>query len=268
MPHLLLLTTHFCHPFFPKLPELSPIRPNPRDLGRPLSRVSRPWISCGISHTNLKLPCFVLMRVLPLLAPLQGLPKLPESRRSADFPLRHPNPLQNPWLPLCLPPGQLPHWTNPFGGQSLPHPLSLTETIKSLSGALLPLPVPVVSKWPGPGSQPPEQGCRLTSGGLGQGTSEQGIGPRTKQWSLESQKFLLLCPTGFLPTSEADCRLPLARDSVCPQLPQLPAGAFKPIISALESSLYFLACVASPRRGLSRLLFFVLHLCFSLWAAL
>lgn len=146
VPHLLLLTTHSSHPFFLKLPELSPIRPNPRDLGRPLSRVSRPWISCGISHTNLKLPCFVLTRVLQLLAPLQGLPKLPESRRSADFPLRHPSPLQNPWLPLCLPPEQLPHWTNPFGGQSWPHPLSPTQTIKSLSGALLPLPVPVVSK--------------------------------------------------------------------------------------------------------------------------
>lgn len=146
-PHLLLLTTHSSRPFFPKLLELSPIRPNPRDLGLPPSRVSRPWISCGISRTNLKLPCFVLMRFLQLLVLLQGLPKLPESRRSADFPLQHPSPLQNPWLPLCLPPELLPRWMNPFGGQSWPHPLSLTQTIlRSLPGALLPLPAPVVSK--------------------------------------------------------------------------------------------------------------------------
>lgn len=147
VPHPLLLTTHYSHLFFPKLPELSPIRPNPRVLGRPPNRVSRPWISCGISHTNSKLQCSVLMRFLQLLAPFQGLPKLPESRRSADFPLRHPSPLQNPWFPLFLPPERLPHWMNQFGGQSWPHPLSLTQTIlKSLPGALLPPPAPVVSK--------------------------------------------------------------------------------------------------------------------------
>lgn len=147
VPHPLLLTTHSSHHFSPKLPELSPIRPNLRDLGRPPSRASRPWISCDISRTSLKPPCSVLTRFLLLLAPRQDLPKLPESRRSAGFPLQHPSPLQNPWLPLCLPPERRPHWTNQSGGRSWPHPLSLAQTIlRSLPGALLPPPAPVVSK--------------------------------------------------------------------------------------------------------------------------
>ena len=91
VPHLLLLTTHCSHPFSPTLPELTLVRPNPKGLGQPLSRASRLWISCGTSPTNLKLPCSVLMRFPQLLdPPPQGLPKLPESRRSADFQLQGP----------------------------------------------------------------------------------------------------------------------------------------------------------------------------------
>ena len=117
--HLLLLTTHCSHPFSPKLPELSLVRPNPKGLGQPLNRVSRLWISCGTSPTSLKLPCSVLMRFPRLLdPPPQGLPKPPESRRSADFQLQRPSPLRNPWPPLCLPPGQPLHWMSPSGGQS------------------------------------------------------------------------------------------------------------------------------------------------------
>ena len=89
--HLLLLTTHCSHPFSAKLPKLSLVRPNPKGLGQPLSRALRLWISCGTSPANLKLPCSVLMRFPRLLdPPPQGLPKLPESRRSADFQLKRP----------------------------------------------------------------------------------------------------------------------------------------------------------------------------------
>lgn len=146
VPHLLLLTTHCSHPFSLKLPELS-LRPNPRVLGQPQSRALRLWISCGISPINLKLQCSVLTRFLQLLAPLQGPLKLPESRRSVDFPLQRPSPLQNPWPPLCLPREQPPHWMSPSGGQSWPQPLSLAQPLfKSLLGASGPHPVPVVSR--------------------------------------------------------------------------------------------------------------------------
>lgn len=148
VPHLLLLTTLCYHPFSPKLPELSLIRPNPRGLGQPLSRASRLWISCGTSLTNLKLPCSVLMRFPRLLTPPpQGPPKLPEFRRSADFPLQHPSPLQSPWQPLCLPLEQPLHWMSPSGGQSWPQPLSLAQPfLQSLPGVSGPPPAPVASR--------------------------------------------------------------------------------------------------------------------------
>ena len=143
--HLLLLTTHCSHLFSPKLPELSLVRPNPKGLGQPLSRVSRLWISCGTRPTSLKLPCSVLMRFPRLLdPPPQGLPKLPESRRSADFQLKRPSPLRNPWPPLCLPPEQPLHWMRPSGGQSWPQSLSLAHPLlQRLPGVLGPPPAPV-----------------------------------------------------------------------------------------------------------------------------
>ena len=148
VPHLLLLTTHCSHPFSPTLPELTLVRPNPKGLGQPLSRASRLWISCGTSPTNLKLPCSVLMRLPRLLDPSpQGLPKLPESRRSADFQLQRPSPLRNPWPPLCLPPERPLHWMSPSGGQSWPQPPSLAHPLlQSLPGVLGLPPAPVASK--------------------------------------------------------------------------------------------------------------------------
>lgn len=148
VPHLLLLTTHCSRPFSLKLPELSLVRPNPKGLGQPLSRALRLWISCGTSPTNLKLPCSVLMRFPRLLdPPPQGLPKLPESRRSADFQLQRRSPLRNPWLPLCSPPEQPLHWMSPSGGQSWPQPRSLAHPLlQSLPGVLGPPPAPVASK--------------------------------------------------------------------------------------------------------------------------
>ena len=134
--------------FPPKLPKLSIVRPNPKGLGQPLSRALRLWISCGTSPANLKLPCSVLMRFPRLLdPPPQGLPKLPESRRSADFQLKRPSPLRNPWPPLCLPPEQPLHWMRPSGGQSWPQSLSLAHPLlQSLPGVLGPPPAPVASK--------------------------------------------------------------------------------------------------------------------------
>lgn len=148
VPHLQLLTTHCSHPFSLKLPELSLVRPNPKGLGQPLNRALRLWISCGTSPTNLKLPCSVLMRFPRLLdPPPQGLPKLPESRRSADFQLQRRSPLRNPWPPLCSPPEQPLHWMSPSGGQSWPQPLSLAHPLlQSLPEVLGPPPAPVASK--------------------------------------------------------------------------------------------------------------------------
>lgn len=148
VPHLLLLITHCSHPFSPKLPEHSLIRPNPRGPGQPPSRVSRLWISCGTSPINLKLPCSVLMRFPRLLAPPpQGPLKLPESRRSADFPLQRPSPLQSSWPPLCLLPEQPLHWMSLSGGQIWPQPLCLAQPLlQSLPGVLGPPPAPVASR--------------------------------------------------------------------------------------------------------------------------
>ena len=89
--------------------------------------------------------CSVLMRFPRLLdPPPQGLPKLPESRRSADFQLKRPSPLRNPWPPLCLPPEQPLHWMRPSGGQSWPQSLSLAHPLlQSLPGVLGPPPAPV-----------------------------------------------------------------------------------------------------------------------------
>ena len=88
--HLLLLTTHCSHPF-PQAARTLPSKTQSQGPREPLSGASRLWISCGTSPTNLKLPCSVLMRFPQLLdPPPQGLPKLPESRRSADFQLQGP----------------------------------------------------------------------------------------------------------------------------------------------------------------------------------
>lgn len=148
VPHLQLLTTHCSHRFSPKLPELSLVRSNPKGLGQPPSRALRLWISCGTSPTNLKVPCSVLMRFPRLLdPPPQCLPKLPESRRSADFRLQRPSPLQSPWHPLCLPPEQPLHWMSPSGGQSWPQPPSLAQPLlQSLPGVLGRPPAPVASR--------------------------------------------------------------------------------------------------------------------------
>lgn len=166
VPHLLLLTTHCSHPFSPKLPELSLIRPNPRGRGQAPNKASRLWISCGTSPTNLKLPCSVSMKFPRLPAPPpQGPLKLLESRRFADFPLQHPSPLQSRWPPRCLRPEQPLHWMSPSGGQSWPQglplaqplplvqPLALAQPLpliqpllQSLPGVLGPLPAPVASR--------------------------------------------------------------------------------------------------------------------------
>ena len=135
-------------PFFRQAAQTLPSKTQSQGPREPLSGASRLWISCGTSPTNLKLPCSVLMRFPRLLdPPPQGLPKLPESRRSADFQLKRPSPLRNPWPRLCLPPEQPLQWMRPSGGQSWPQSLSLAHPLlQSLPGVLGLPPAPVVSK--------------------------------------------------------------------------------------------------------------------------